>query len=88
MAQVAMHYEGNFNSERGQVEEIAKTVTEELGKMKETLGDLGWSDEKSAQFIAEAEALIEEINAKKAEAVSGANEILSEVEKALNIYEG
>ena len=85
----AMHYDGNFNAERGQLKEIDESITKELTAMDQTLEGMNayWKDEKSASFIASAKEFITQVRTKQAQAISDGNSILSEVENALKIYE-
>lgn len=85
----AMHYDGNFNAERGQLKAIDESITKELTAMDQTLEGMNayWKDEKSVDFIASAKDLIAQIKAKQAQAISNGNNILSQVENALKIYE-
>ncbi len=85
----AMHYEGNFNAERGQLKTIDETITKELDSMNQTLQGMNayWKDEKSAEFITAATDTIAEIKTKQAQAIADGNSILSQVEAALKIYE-
>ena len=85
----AMHYEGNFNNERGQLNTIDETVTKELSEMEQTLEELGrfWKDEKSAPFINDARNFIKQVREKQGVAIQDGNDILTKVEEALHIYE-
>lgn len=85
----AMHYEGNFNAERNQLNTIDETVSRELAQMEQTLDDLNifWKDEKSGPFIAESRNFIKQVRAKQGIAIQNGNEILTKVEEALHIYE-
>ncbi len=85
----AMHYEGNFNAERGQLKAIDESITKELTSMSETLQGMGayWKDEKSEAFLTSATDSIAQIQAKKDKAIADGTNILSQVEAALKIYE-
>lgn len=85
----AMHYEGNFDAERGQLRTIDETITSELTSMEETIDGMAayWKDEKSADFINGAKDLITQIKTKQGQAIADGNQILSQVENALKIYE-
>jgi hypothetical protein len=85
----AMHYEGNFNAERSQLKTIDETITKELNAMKETLEGMSayWKDEKSESFLASATGAIAEIQTKQSQAISDGNNLLTEVENALKIYQ-
>ena len=85
----AMHYDGNFNAERGQLKAIDEAITKELNAMTSTLQGMGayWKDEKSETFLTTATDSIVEIQTKQAKAIADGNNILSQVEAALKIYE-
>ena len=85
----AMHYDGNFNAERNQLKAIDETITKELASMTTTLEGMNayWKDEKSAEFITSATESIKEIQTKQAQAIADGNNILTQVEAALKIYE-
>lgn len=85
----AMHYDGNFNAERGQLKTIDETITKELSAMDQTIEGMNsyWKDEKSADFISSAKDLIAQIKTKQAQAIQDGNNILTQVESALKIYE-
>ena len=85
----AMHYEGNFNAERSQLKTIDETITKELNAMKETLEGMSayWKDEKSESFLTSATGAIAEIQTKQSQAISDGNNLLTEVENALKIYQ-
>ncbi len=85
----AMHYDGNFNAERGQLKAIDDAITKELTSMDKTIEGMSayWKDEKSADFISSAKGFIAQIRTKQAQAISDGNSILSQVENALKIYE-
>ena len=84
-----MHYDGNFNAERNQLKAIDETITKELGSMVTTLEGMGayWKDEKSEAFITSATESIKDIQTKQAQAIADGNNILTQVEAALKIYE-
>ncbi len=84
----AMHYVGNFNAERGQLNAINETITTELASIEKTIEGMNsyWKDEKSADFIASVKEWITEVKSEQAKAIEGGNEILSKVESALNVY--
>lgn len=86
----AMHYDGNFNAERGQLDAIDSTITQELSVMEQTIDGMNayWRDEKSAEFIRSSKELITQIKTKQAQAIQDGNNILTQVENALKIYEG
>lgn len=84
----AMHYEGNFNAENNQLERINETISKELSKMEQTIGEMSsyWQDEKSAQFIADVNELIRRIKERQTQAINEGHELLSKVEESLKIY--
>lgn len=83
-----MRYEGNFNSENRQLEDINEVVSRELSKMESTVSEMSsyWQDEKSAQFIADVSDLIRRIKEKQQVAVNDGHELLNKVEESLKIY--
>ena len=86
----AMHYDGNFNAERGQLSAIDSTITRELAAMDQTLDGMNayWKDEKSTEFISSTKDFIAQVRTKQAQAIQDGNNILTQVENALKIYEG
>ena len=85
----AMHYDGNFNAERAQLTAIDDTIKAELTSMTQTLEGMNayWKDEKSAEFISAATESITDIQSKREQAIADGNNILTQVEAALKIYE-
>lgn len=85
----AMHYDGNFNAERGQLKAIDEAITKELTSMDHTLEGMNsyWKDEKSVEFISNSKDFITDIKTKQAKAIADGNNILTQVENALKIYE-
>ena len=85
----AMHYEGNFNAERGQLKTIDEAITKELSAMDQTIEGMNayWKDEKSAEFIRSAKDFIAQVREKQGQAIQEGNDILTKVENALKIYE-
>ena len=85
----AMHYDGNFNAERQQLRDIDSQITAELNSMTQTLEGMNayWKDEKSAEFISAATDSIKDIQTKQEQAIADGNNILTQVENALKIYE-
>ena len=83
-----MHYEGNFNAENRQLENINEIISTELSRMESTVSEMSsyWHDEKSSQFIADVSELIRRIKEKQQVAVNDGHELLNKVEDSLKIY--
>ena len=83
-----MRYEGNFNAENHQLDDINEIISTELSKMESTVSEMGsyWQDEKSAQFIADVSDLIRRIKEKQQQAIGDGHALLNKVEESLKIY--
>ena len=82
-----MHYDGNFNAEKGRLDAIDQTLTAELNAMRETVNGMTyWKDEKSEEFKASTTEAIADLESKKESAIASGKNVLDQVEAALEIY--
>ena len=86
---VAMHYEGNMNTEKDQLAAITDNVGTSLDSINTTVSGMSayWKDEKSEQFISDTTELIKEAKSLLDAAKADGDTIFSQVEAALSIYE-
>ena len=85
----ALRYVGDFSAERTKLGDINKSVTDELASMTSTLEGMSayWQDDKSEEFLSAAKEYIADIQKKMAKAFEAGNLTLTEIEKALEIYQ-
>ena len=83
-----IHYDGNFDKEKKQLNNLDESLSAELTAIDQILDRMNgyWKDEKSAGFLSGVKEGVQELKTMKSEAIENGKGALNQIEADLRIY--